>query len=225
MLIMRWFGPRCPVSPEEDAWVASSLTWLMGEFGRGPLELPPVRPADLVPAGYSGGLQEARTLLDAVCLRMGVDPVRVELELHSREVPDGHLRLREGHPVIGVAFGHAADPVPLVATIAHELGHVLLVGDGRIKPDQPDAERLADLVTVHFGLGVFGSRVAVRCSRRRPGLTLPLYAYALANYAWQRGESSPDWLGELRFGSRVQVRRGLRHLAYRAADPASAHSL
>ncbi|WP_155370530.1 ImmA/IrrE family metallo-endopeptidase [Catellatospora vulcania] len=222
---MRWFGPRCPVSPEEDAWVASSLTWLVGEFGRGPLELPPVRPADLVPAGYSGGVQEARTLLDAICLRMGVDPVRVELELHSREVPDGHLRLRDGHPVIAVAFGHAADPVPLVATIAHELGHVLLVGDGRIKPDQPDAERLADLVSVYFGLGVFGSRVAARCARRRPGMALPLYAYALANYAWQRGESTPDWAGDLRFGSRVQLRRGLRHLAYRAADPASAHSL
>ncbi|WP_166388530.1 hypothetical protein [Catellatospora methionotrophica] len=222
---MRWFGPRCPVSPEEDAWMASSLTWLVGEFGRGPLELPPVRPMDLVPAGYTGGVQDARTLLDAICLRMAVDPVRVELELHSRQVPDGHLRLRDGHPVIAVAFGHAADPVPLVATIAHELGHVLLVGDGRIKPDQADTERLADLVTVYFGLGLFGSRVAVRCSRSRAGMTLPLYAYALANYAWLRGESAPGWLGDLRFGSRAQVRRGLRHLAYRATDPASSHSL
>jgi hypothetical protein len=225
MRIMRWFAPRCPVRPDEDAWVASSLAWLLGEFGRGPLELPPVRPADLVPEGYAGGVQEARTLLDAICLRMGVDPVRVELELHSAAVPDGHLRLRGGHPVIGVTFAHAAEPVPLVATIAHELAHVLLAGDGRIEPERADREELADLVGVYFGLGGFGSRVAARHGRRGPGMTLPLYAYALAHYARLRGETTPDWAADLPFELRRRLRRGLRHLAYRAVDPASARSL
>ncbi|MEV4410652.1 hypothetical protein [Catellatospora sp. NPDC049609] len=223
---MRWFGPRCPVRPEEHAWLESSLTWLAAEFGRDPLKPPPVRPADLVPEGYAGGVQEARTLLDAVCVRMGVDPVRVELELHSGPVPDGHHRVRAGHPVITVGFGHAASPVPLVATIAHELAHVLLLGDERIAPEHPDSERLADLATVYFGMGVFGSATAVRCARRRPGMNLPLYGYALAHYAWQRGETAPDWAADLRFAPRLYLRRGLRHLAYRAAtDPASAHSL
>lgn len=226
MLIMRWFGPRRPVRPAEAAWLDTSLAWLSAEFGRDPLKPPPARPADLVPGGYHGDVQQARTLLDAVCVRMGVDPVRVELELHAGPLPEGHHRVRAGHPVIAVGFGHAAAPVPLVATIAHELAHVLLLGDGRIAPDDPDSERLADLVTVYFGLGVFGAATAVRCARRRPGLTLPVYAYALAHYAWQRGEPDPGWAADLRPATRLRLRRGLRHLAYRAAaDPASAHSL
>ncbi|MBV1850246.1 hypothetical protein [Catellatospora tritici] len=203
----------------------SSLGWLDREFGRAPLLALPARPAELIPAGYSGGLQEARTLVDLLCWRMGVDPVRVELELHSQPAPLGHHRLRGGNSVIGVGFAHAATPDALVATIAHELGHVLLVGDERLDPADPDVEALADLVTVWYGLGVFGAGAAVRCARRRPGLTLPRYSYALAHYAWLRGETDPVWLSDLRQVPRAQVRRGLRHLAQRAGSQPAAHSL
>ncbi|WP_212831379.1 hypothetical protein [Catellatospora sp. TT07R-123] len=228
---MRWFGlpgsraARCPVRPQEHAWLESSLSWLEQEFGRAPLLAPPARPADLIPAGYTGGLQEARTLVDLLCWRMGVDPVRVELELHSQPAPLGHHRLRGGNSVIGVGFGHAATPTAMIATVAHELGHVLLVGDGRRDAADPDVEALADLVTVWYGLGVFGSAVAVRCARRRPGLTLPRYSYALAHYAWLRGETDPAWLADLRQVPRAQVRRGLRHLAQRSGSQPAAHSL
>ena len=53
----------------------------------------------------------------------------------------------------------AADPMALVATIGHELGHERLAGEGRVA-GRADEEQLTDLLTVYFGLGVFNANAA-----------------------------------------------------------------
>jgi len=40
-------------------------------------------------------------------------------------------------------------------TALHELGHVLLLADGKISKDRKDHEHLTDLLTVWLGLGIF----------------------------------------------------------------------
>lgn len=46
-------------------------------------------------------------------------------------------------------------PMGLVGTIAHELAHVLLLGESRIPADSYDNELLTDLTVVFHGLGIF----------------------------------------------------------------------
>ncbi len=53
-------------------------------------------------------------------------------------------------------------PFSIVATCAHELAHVVLLGQGRISPDAEDHEQLADLLPVFFGLGVFSANAVIR---------------------------------------------------------------
>jgi hypothetical protein len=48
----------------------------------------------------------------------------------------------------GSATTRPLAPKALVATIAHELGHVLLLGDGRVATQQQDHEPLIYLLTV-----------------------------------------------------------------------------
>lgn len=112
----------------------------------------------------------------------------------------------------------------LVATIAHELGHVLLLGDGRISAEQEDHEPLTDLLTIFFGLGIFSANAAFEYSREVRGgygyastsrlgyLTEPMYGYGLARYAWIRGEMDPGWARYVDTNPRTFLKRGLRYL-------------
>jgi hypothetical protein len=79
----------------------------------------------------------------------------------------------------------------LVATIAHELGHTLLLGDGRISSRREDHEPLTDLLTIFFGIGIFSANAAFDSTQEDQGqygymrttrlgyLTEPMYGYGL----------------------------------------------
>jgi hypothetical protein len=173
---------------------------------------------------------------------MGVEREQVELEIIADDedaeliaaLPSferswsgaaGHYRRRNGRNVIAVKSAQADNPVALVATIAHELGHVRLLGEGRVSPDRKDHEPLTDLTTVLFGLGIFTGNAAVDFSQHAGGwrsqrlgyLTEPMFGYALAYYAWLRREPKPVWARYVDQNPRAFLKRGLRYLGGRAA--------
>jgi hypothetical protein len=112
-------------------------------------------------------------------------------------------------PVIAVRRSLLKDPLAAVATVAHELGHVVLLDGGHMRPDAEDMEPMTDLVTVYLGLGVFTANAARRFLRyqldNREGWSMErlgylpevVYAYALARFAKDRGEEHPAWVGHL----------------------------
>jgi hypothetical protein len=236
-----WVRAKCPVRAVEQAWIERNLDWLAGEFGdarlRGPVLLPT---EEHFPGPYAGSAGDVQALVHHLCRHLGVDPGRVEVEHEAPDAdPDlaahvpvstawkgaaGHYRERGGRAVVTVRADVAERPMALVATVAHELGHVLLLGDGRIEPDRDDHEPLTDLLTVFFGLGVFAANAAfdysrvvrgeyVHTSRSRLGyLTEPMFGYALARYAWLRGEADPAWARYVEPNPRSFLKRGLRYL-------------
>jgi hypothetical protein len=209
------FTTPCPVNAREQKWIEESLAWLRTTFGA-------PRPVitDLADADVVGRL----------CQLMDVDPKTITVELYGDSAEDdlaraagltvrsrgvaGHFRRENGRPVI--AIDRTLTSTRLVATVAHELGHVRL--DGRY--DAGDHEPLTDLLTVHFGLGVFGANACFDFSQdherrqvRRLGyLTEPMYGYALACHAHSLGERRPAWAAHLDVNPRVYLKRGLRHL-------------
>jgi hypothetical protein len=214
------------------------MDWLVVQFGADRLHGLVVLPTDdFFPGVYRGSRDDVRAVLDRLCGHMGIDPTQVELEHDaaddnpelSAHVPintqwtgaAGHHRTRLGRSIIGINDSQAARPMALVATIAHELGHVLLLGEGRISAEREDHEPLTDLLTVFFGLGIFGANAAFEYSRdagyartsRLGYLTEPMYGYALARYAWLRREAKPDWAVFLDTNPRTILKRGLRYLA------------
>lgn len=226
--------PKCPVRAEEQVWIEESLDWMVGEFGRAillrPVSLPTV---SFLPAGYAGSVDDVRAVFAGICELMEVAPDQVELELGEEDqqplidhVPlafrsqeaAGHWRRHDGRTVVHVELRQ--DPVALVATIAHELGHQRLLGEDRISTSRRDHEPLTDLLTVFFGLGIFSANAAFefRSSERSWGtsrlgyLTESMYGYALARYCWLRGESEPAWAEHLDVNPRTYLKQGLRFL-------------
>ncbi len=140
--------------------------------------------------------------------------------------PDDGERL-----MIAVDVAGLADPMALSGTICHELGHVHLLADKRISRDDPSSEPLTDLLTVYFGAGILTANSAFRfhqwqtvsghgwSASRKGYLTEELYGYALACYAWYRGEAKPPWTKYLKENVRYYYEDSRHYLAKTRETP------
>ena len=126
---------------------------------------------------------------------------------------------------VAIRSSQLADPLSLVATIAHELGHVILLGQGLMSPETSDHEPMTDLLTVFLGLGIFNANSAGRFRQwqddRRQGwsmqrlgyLTEEIFGYALAKFAVERWEDRVEWERHLSTNVRSYFNRSRRWLA------------
>jgi hypothetical protein len=126
---------------------------------------------------------------------------------------------------IGISTAQLGDPLSLVATLAHEIGHEILIGQNRITSDESDHEPLTDLLTVFLGMGIFNGNATIRDSgwssggwsgwstKRLGYLDQRTFGYALARFAWARGETKPRWIKSVRPDVRAPLKQGLRFLA------------
>ncbi len=239
---MQWFTPKCPVEAADKVWIEESMLWLIEEFGSDTLRsVMVVLPTDeFFPETFSEDEDDVHALVNRVCGYMGVNPDRVELEFFTdhnsglqRSLPSyesshggvaGHYLKRRGRFVVSLESSQVSDPVCLVATVAHELGHVRLLGEGRVHTGYEDHEPLTDLLTVFFGLGVFTGNSVFSFrqwtdaysqgwqTERRGYMTAEMVGYALALFAWVRGESNPAWSKHLNGNVGAYFKSGHKYL-------------
>lgn len=239
---MHWFTPKCPVEVEDKAWIEESMLWLIEEFGADTLRNAAViLPTDeFFPDRFSEDEDDVRALVGRVCGYMGVDPERVELNIFTdgdigaqRRLPAyeyshsgaaGHYRKRRGKFVVSIESSQVRDPMCLVATVAHELGHVRLLGEGRLSGSHEDHEPLTDLLTVFLGMGLFTSNTVFSFTQwtdafsqgwqteRRGYMTEEMFGYALAVFARARGEDKPAWSKYLEGNVSAYFKSGYKYL-------------
>jgi len=216
---------RLPVSDEERQWVDRAfarLSALLGESRM--LEAEVILPIPKhFPDPYDATEDTVGRLFLRICEYMGVDRGRIDLEVF----PDSTTHLREILPfwqakstgcaglytrtsdhsrmVVAVKGSQLNDPLALVATLAHELGHVILLGGELVNRSAPDMEPFTDLLTVFLGLGLFTANTAARFEQHGGGgrqgwsiqrlgyLSEEMYGYALARFGRERGEDRPEW--------------------------------
>jgi hypothetical protein len=227
---------KCPVSEKARRWTEESLQWLCDQFGEDALRDEVLGPRAMFPPGrYAGSEDEVSVILRRLCARMGVPIESVAIEFDDEpEIPSdprvpvahrfsgaaGEYRSRDGIALLAIRRRQLRHPVTLVATLAHELAHARLLGERRIDPARSDGEQLTDLATIFFGLGVFTANAAFEFSQSRSGwqssqlgyLGERLSGYALAYFAYLRGERDPAWAAELDTNPRAYLRQGLRYL-------------
>ncbi len=234
-----WLRPSCPVDAQAKAWIERRLDWLGDQFGvdvftRRAVVLPD---SDFFPDAYDRSEATVRGLLDRVCRYMEVDPDIVDLELFADRNPlylindrgealpttAGLYDEQPDRVVIHLEISQLDDPMALVGTMAHELAHYRLIGEGRITGDEFDNELLTDLTSVFHGMGIFLANQPrawpsqfttwPETDVRRPEyMTGPMFGYALAHSAWFRGESKPHWSKHLCMDARPSFKQALRYL-------------
>jgi hypothetical protein len=254
----------CPVDAETQEWMESSVRWFVGQFGTSVIYRHPVLPtASFLPGtGYSASVGEIEELVARLCELMLVDPGSFTLELYDGAAEKdvitasgkshavGHFRMTGGRLVISLDQRETSDPGHLTAIAVHELCHLRLLGEARIRKGRSDGERLTDLLTVYFGFGIFTTNAAMSFARAERGFTVVSrgllddrtlnaarnegyhrlgylssaeFGYALACYCWVRGETEPPgWARYVNPGPRVHMERGLAYLRRTTRQPARA---
>lgn len=222
--MLRWLlGPKCPVNVREKVWTDRRMNWLVEQFGiermlRAEVILPT---PDYFPDPYEGTHSDVRRILDRLCEYMQIDPTDIDLEFFTeRQHADAVGLYTAGERLtVSVLETQLADPEALVATLVHELAHVLLLGGGLLSPDVDDHEFVTDLLPVFLGLGIFLANAVLRESWATNGrmywwgmskqgyLTARYFGYAFGLFAWRREEHDPRWKQYLR----PDVRRPFEH--------------
>jgi hypothetical protein len=181
-------------------------------------------------------------LVTRICGYMDVDPNRVEVELFSdRDDTVSKHRLGEEqysgaaglylHPgtpndriKVSINTSKLNNPTALVATVAHELGHVILLADGRLSREDKSHEYMTDLLTVFLGLGIFTANAVVQFSQwqdhshqgwsisRQGYMTEEMFGYALAACAWMRNNSGNAWERHLSVNVKHYFKTSLNYL-------------
>jgi hypothetical protein len=246
---MLGFSAKLPVSDEDQQWVDDGFRRLEKLLGRQRmLQAKVVLPtAEDFPDPYDGTTAAAEALFCRVCGYMQVNRSSVELEvfadeteqlreilphwrgdgatraagffLHHAKGGDEEKRSEQKSMVVAIRSTQLKDPLSLVATIAHELGHVILLGGGLMNPKTPDHEPMTDLLTVFSGLGIFTANSAARFKQfqedRRIGWSMQrlgyipeeVYGYALARFAAERGEQNSKWVKHLSTNVRAYFKK------------------
>ena len=199
------------------------MKWLREQFGSKPIRREPLdATSPLLPNKWDYSYEAGADLLSRLCEFMLVDAARLQLHFYSREdshpIPSpfggethssGPAGLYQHHEneklVIALETSGLLRPRDLAATICHELGHVHLLGDQRIKREEADGEPLTDLLTVYFGAGILTANSAFQFSQWQDGkmqgwnasrqgyLSEALFGYSLACFSWYRGDLEAKW--------------------------------
>ncbi len=237
-MFSRLFGLSRPIDSIGKVWVEGRLKWLTAEFSDHPfLGRPPALPTYGDFPEIRGGTT-LQALYERICERMYIDPARIPLEVIERD--SGTPLVNEsGHDIGGEAAHYSwdedgehirvqstqiGDPISLIGTLAHELSHARLLGEGRVSGDELDHELLTDLCADFHGFGLFlanAPRAWLSACGTWPNsklvrpeyMTVNLHAWALTHRALLAGESEPVWLAGLESEPRRLVRDGIRWIA------------
>jgi len=247
---MLWGKPKLPVEPKMREWVDSSMQRFTEMFGSEAITwATTVVPTEACfPDDWDGTAIAAELLFSRVCGYMGVDRGAVDLKICLDDddqqldalmdvLPSMHIRTSGAagfylgsketeRQIISIDKRNLLDIGKIIATMAHELGHVLLLGGGRIDRDAHDMEALTDLLTVFRGIGIFSANNAFNFEQHSDGrrrgwsverlgyLSEQTYGYALAVYANIRSERHPSWVKYLKLNVREYFKQSTAVLDY-----------
>ncbi len=176
---MLFSKPKPTVSPEDKDWIEDTFLWFEKQYGSNYLKsiqiVEPTR--DFFDHEFTGKEEDAEYLLNRLQELMDIKGYEVELDFFTEspmEFSDDGIGAKIESPdtdensfslgkysekgrnrfKIELEINQLKSPESMIATLAHELSHLILLGENRL--DEND-EELTDLNCIALGFGIFTS--------------------------------------------------------------------
>lgn len=241
------FGkPKPTVTPEDKDWIEEAFLWFEGEYTRDFLKtMTFVEPTkEFFPIDFKGTEQNAEDLTKMICEYMYIKDVQIDLHYFS----DKPLELTEGIVTtqsetgikeeskntlgtysekgykkysVGIELELLKNPTNLIATIAHELSHLVLLGEGRLHEND---EELTDLNCIALGFGIFtcnsiftfdqwqGASHQGWQAQRRGYIPEEVATYALALLTRYQNKDDNSWADYLNPSPKKMFEKNIKYL-------------
>jgi len=214
----------CPVEEDARIWLEKSFLFLLNLFGKDNTQKRTVLTPNSIdfPIRYDGSEESALQTLEIIANQMEVPIEQITLDFYD----DTIRQITEGNPG-GLYWGKGEngkfeislvrklldEPENMVATLAHEVAHIKLLGEDRLMEND---EPITDLTTIFFGLGIFNANAAFQtfADSKYYGwstsgyLTQMEWGYALSLFAYIRKEDQPNWANHLATNVKADFRQG-----------------
>ncbi len=169
-------SPKLPVTPEDKEWIEESMIWIKQIFDADYfIGLDTILPnKNYYNCNFNGQQSDAEFVLEQTKIYMDIDREDIKLDFFSDspvEMADGTLLSTPSdningswksatgtyesdgnNTIIRIEKNQLKNTTGLIATIAHELCHEILLGEGYLEEND---EYLTDLLAVAYGFGIF----------------------------------------------------------------------
>jgi hypothetical protein len=210
----------CPVPPETRLWVDAKFKWLIDTFGEQTIRHKKIlipHYSDF-PFDYNGSLESAVGTLAIIASQLDLNVAEIDLFVLAEDVnTEKSLGQGKGNKnYVGLEKQKLTQPENLIATLARELAHIKLLTEGK---QAEDDERMTDMVTVLFGLGIFNANAAFRTFSgmnytswlKMDSLSRLEWGYALALLAQWRQEDN-SWMEHLSVDVKSDFKKSMKWL-------------
>ena len=235
---------KCPIPEDDRLFILEALEWIQATLGsevsRHEIILPIQESFDFK---FTGTEQDAIKVLEYVANRMDIEWNNIKLRFYNEAI-DGeisagimahnvegtqltagkYVEYGDGEVEIWIEEKLLSNPMNLVATIAHELSHYLLLYKKKLGEDN---EYITDLLTVIFGFGIFSANSSTvkmnswmdggssgwRITGASGYLHPKQWGFSLACYYLKmKGDSDFDWLEYTEKEIQKEIKRSLKYL-------------
>lgn len=238
--------PKLTVTPEDKEWIEDAFLWFeeqyTPEFLRSLRIVEPTK--EFFSIEFKGTEDNAFQLTEIICDLMNIKNADIELHFYSDsqiELDEGIITTQGEDPFkqnyksalgtysengvnqysIGIEKELLKNPINLIATIAHELSHIKLLGEGKLEEND---EELTDLNAIALGFGIFTANSIFRFQQyigtnfsgwqasRSGYIPEQVAAYALALLTNYRTDKDLSWTSHLNSSMNKMVKRNLKYL-------------
>lgn len=219
---------KCPIKVEDKEWVDEKLAWINAKI------IPISQQETILPTNkyfnyqFTGQEEDAQFALKRIGEFFKIMTAGITLEFYSEgsiQLDENLMTEREDYSgtagwymvdeenkhSIWIEENQLQDPQSMIATIAHELSHFVLIGQKNIYLEGEENELLTDLVTIAYGFGVFLGNSKFGFNQWQAGdgwggwsfsnqgyLPQEIIAYAMAKIEIGRSDTLPTWKKYLR---------------------------
>ncbi len=240
--------PKSIVTPEDEEWIIEAYDWFEQTFDVDLATQEVYLPTkQFLGFPFQGEEEDALRIVDIVAEKLRLQETsQIDLyfydEFQQMEFTDEGVmsKYEEGSKLtnglytqsindenlffIGIERSLLKNPVNLIRTIAHELCHIKLLGEGRLEEND---EPLTDLTASLFGFVVFLANGSISSMKTWSGNThsgwqingtsgylhYKIYSFLIAYWITKR-KSEPDFLEFLHKDLQVEVKRATKYLQH-----------